>query len=210
MPNAIAEAQRRFGATLRDSSAADRAHAEADFAAAEAAYLYGMPTVRPRLTVQRFPVNQFLGIGELAGPQERAVVAPNRDTLYSVSQLSLANGPLVIDAPATGGRYSVIQLLDAYTNDFAYIGAGAERDTARSVALVPPGWQGALPDGVQRIDSPTKPVWLLGRTLIDGAGALPQHRHRPRRPPARGPAPPAAHELAARAARPLLAVPAPS
>src|SRR4051794_4604937 len=147
MPNAIAEAQRRFGATLRDSSAADRAHAEADFAAAEAAYLYGMPTVRPRLTVQRFPVNQFLGIGELAGPQERAVVAPNRDTLYSVSQLSLANGPLVIDAPATGGRYSVIQLLDAYTNDFAYIGAGAERDTARSVALVPPGWQGALPDG---------------------------------------------------------------
>src|SRR4051794_25973989 len=135
MPNAIAEAQRRFGATLRDSSAADRAHAEADFAAAEAAYLYGMPTLRPRLTVQRFPVNQFLGIGELAGPQERAVVAPNRDTLYSVSQLSLANGPLVIDAPATGGRYSVIQL------------STPTRTTSRTSA---PG-----PSGIRRDRSPS-------------------------------------------------------
>jgi hypothetical protein len=172
VPDAIAKGQRRFGASLRSASASEREHAEATFAAAEAAYLYGMPTVRLRLTVQRFPVNQFVGIGELAGPEERAVVAPNRDTLYSVSQLNLDNGPLVIDAPATGGRYSVIQLLDAYTNDFAYIGAGSERDAARSVAVVPPGWQGVLPDGVQRIDSPTKLVWLLGRTLIDGPDDL--------------------------------------
>lgn len=172
VPSAIAKAQRRFAASLRGASASELRHAQATFATAEAAYLYGMPTVRLRLTVQRFPVNQFVGIGELAGPQERAVVAPNRDTLYSVSQLNLDNGPLVVDAPATGGRYSVIQLLDAYTNDFAYIGAGAERDTARSVAIVPPGWQGALPDGMQRIDSPTKLVWLLGRTLIDGPDDL--------------------------------------
>ena len=173
VPNAIAKAQRRFGASLRGASASERGHAEATFAAAEAAYLYGMPTVRLRLTVQRFPVNQFVGIGALAGPDDRAVVAPNRDTLYSVSQLDLDDGPLVIDAPATGGRYSVIQLLDAYTNDFAYIGAGSERDAARAVAVAPPGWQGALPDGVQLIHSPTKLVWLLGRTLIDGPNDLP-------------------------------------
>jgi hypothetical protein len=172
VPNAIGNAQRRFAASLRGASASELGHAEATFAAAEAAYLYGMPTVRLRLTVRRFPVNQFVGIGQLAGPKERAVVAPNRDTLYSVSQLNLDNGPLVVDAPATGGRYSVIQLLDAYTNDFGYIGAGSERDTARSVAVVPPGWQGALPDGLQRIDSPTKLVWLLGRTLIDGPDDL--------------------------------------
>src|SRR4029079_17848076 len=88
-------------------------------------------------------------------------------TLYSVSQLNLENGPLVIDAPATAGRYSILQLLDAYTNDFAYIGSGAARDSAESVALVPPGWQGTLPDGVRRLDSPTTLVWLLGRTPID-------------------------------------------
>ena len=92
VPDAIAKAQRRFGASLRAASASERGHAEATFAAAEAAYVYGMPTVRLRLTVQRFPVNQFVGIGELAGPEERAVVAPNRDTLYSVASSTWTTG----------------------------------------------------------------------------------------------------------------------
>src|SRR4029078_2800009 len=48
--------------------------------------------------------------------------------------------------------------------------------TATSVALVPPGWQGTLPDGVRRLDSPTTLVWLLGRTLIDGQSDLPAAR----------------------------------
>jgi hypothetical protein len=82
----------------------------------------------------------------------------------------------VIDAPATGGRYSILQLIDAYTNDFAYVGVGAERDSAESVAIVPPGWSGALPDGLRRVDSPTNLVWLLGRTLIDGQADLPAAR----------------------------------
>ena len=146
------------------------------YAIGAAAYVYGYPPVILRLTVSRFPVNQFVGIAQLAGASARAVVAPNHDTLYSVSQLNLENGPLVIDAPATAGRYSILQLLDAYTNDFAYIGSGAERDSAESVAFVPPGWQGTLPDGVRRLDSPTTLVWLLGRTLIDGQSDLPAAR----------------------------------
>ena len=60
-----------------------------------------------------------------ATPGDRTVVAPNHDTMYTVSQLDLRDGPMVIDAPATGGRYSVLQLLDAYTNAVSYIGAGA-------------------------------------------------------------------------------------
>jgi hypothetical protein len=176
LPEAIVGAQRRYGATLRGVSAADRTRAEVAYAIGAAAYLYGYPPVILRLTVSRFPVNQFVGIAQLAGASARAVVAPNHDTLYSVSQLNLENGPLVIDAPATAGRYSILQLLDAYTNDFAYIGSGAERDSAESVALVPPGWQGTLPDGVRRLDSPTTLVWLLGRTLIDGQSDLPAAR----------------------------------
>jgi hypothetical protein len=161
VPDAIAEAEKRHGAT---------------FAAAEAAYVYGLPPVLLRATVQRFPINQFVGIAQLTNAGSRSVVAPNHDTLYSVSQLDLAQGPVVITAPATAGRYSILQLLDAYTNDFAYVGAGAQRDSPQTVAVVPPGWQGALPDGVRRIDSPTNLVWLLGRTLIDGDADLPAAR----------------------------------
>jgi hypothetical protein len=101
------------------------------------------------------------------------VVAPNHDTLYSVSQVDLSSGPMMIDAPATAGRYSVLQLLDAYTNVAGYVGSGSERDHAATVAVVPPGWQGSLPAGVRVIHSPTKLLWLLGRTLIDDAADLP-------------------------------------
>jgi hypothetical protein len=176
LPAEIAAAQRRFGASLHGVGAADRRRAETVFATGLAAYAYGLPPVVLRLTVQRFPRNQFVGIAQLADAGVRAVVAPNHDTLYSVSQVDLSNGPVVIDAPATGGRYSILQLLDAYTNDFAYVGAGAERESAEVVALVPPGWQGVLPPGVRRVDSPTNLVWLLGRTLIDGPRDLPPAR----------------------------------
>jgi len=138
-----------------------------------AAYLYGMPTVLTRLTVQTFPKNQLVGIGQLTTPATRTVVAPNHDTLYTVSQVDLSAGPVLIDAPASPDRYAVLQLLDAYTNDFAYIGSGADRDHASTTALVPPGWQGSLPAGVRVVHSPTKLVWLLGRTLIDSAADLP-------------------------------------
>lgn len=167
LPAAIATAEQRFASSLHGVSGADRQRAEQAFATGVAAYLYGIPPVRVRLTVQRFPRNVLVGIAKLATPATRTVVAPNHDTLYSVSQLDLGAGPLVVDAPATGGRYSVLQLLDAYTNA-AYIGAGSERDHHQAVAIVPPGWQGSLPAGVRVIRSPTKLVWLLGRTLVDG------------------------------------------
>jgi hypothetical protein len=168
VPKTIAGDERRYVSTLGGVGAANRERAGNAFVTAEAAYVFGMPTVLTRLTVQRFPLNLLVGLGRLATPESRTVVAPNHDTLYSVSRVDLTDGPMVIDAPATGDRYSVLQLIDAYTNAFAYVGSGAERDQDRTVALVAPGWQGSLPAGVREIESPTKLVWLLGRTLVDG------------------------------------------
>jgi hypothetical protein len=172
LPKAIAVRERRFAASLEGVSGSERARAEALFARGAAAYLYGMPTVLVRRTVERFGLNLLVGIGELATPETRTVVLPNHDTLYSVSRLDLGTGPLMIDAPATGGRYSVLQLLDAYTNIAGYVGSGSERDHDRTVAVVPPGWRGSLPPDVRVIRSPTKLVWLLGRTLVDGQDDL--------------------------------------
>jgi hypothetical protein len=172
LPRAVAREQRRFAASLRGVSPAARERASRTFATGAAAYLYGLPTVVLRITVQRYPVNELLSVAELATPRLRSVVAPNHDTLYTVSQLDLSGGPLVIDAPATGGRYSILQLLDAYTNVVDYVGSGSERDSPATVALVPPGWQGTPPAGVRVVRSPTKLIWLLGRTLIDGPADL--------------------------------------
>jgi hypothetical protein len=173
VPRTIARDQTAFTGKLRGVSDPERRRATRAFATGEAAYLYGLPTVLVRLTVQRWPTNLLIAVGRLATPEQHTVVAPNHDTLYSVSHVDLNSGPLIVDAPASGGRYTVVQLLDAYTNAFAYIGSGSERDRDHSVALVPPGWQGGLPAGVRVIQSPTRLVWLLGRTLVDGQADIP-------------------------------------
>ncbi|MFN8151401.1 MAG: DUF1254 domain-containing protein [Solirubrobacterales bacterium] len=170
VPTGIAQAERRF---IRNQglSGAEADRAGRLFASSETAYLYGMPAVLTKLTVQRWGANILIGVGRLATPESRTVVSPNNDTLYSVANVDLSSGPVVIQAPATQGRYSVVQLMDAYTNSFAYIGSGSSRDSAQTIALVPPGWQGDVP-GAQIVHSPTNTVWYLGRTLVDGESDL--------------------------------------
>jgi hypothetical protein len=131
-----------------------------------AAYVYGVAPLSVGLTVDRFPPNTVVSIAKLVEPAVKTVVLPNHDTTYTVAQLDLSSGPLVIDVPDTAGRYYVLQLLDAYSNTFRYIGRRTTGTKAGSFALVPPGFSGNLPAGVSRIESPTPLVWMLGRTLV--------------------------------------------
>ena len=143
------------------------------FAAAVAAYVYGLAPVSVSETTQRFPENQLVSIAALTNPTVRTVVLPNVDTTYTVGRLQLSGGPRVLDVPDTAGRYYVIQLLDAYSNTFAYVGRRTTGTKPGSYAVVPPGWKGSLPSGVKRIQSPTNLVWVLGRTLVQDAADMP-------------------------------------
>jgi hypothetical protein len=102
VPSQIERGQRHFAASV---SRSERARAAQLYATGVAAYLYGMPPVIQRLTAQTFPLNSLVGIGQLSTPTNKNVVAPNHDTLYTVSQVDLSSGPMIIDAPATAGRY---------------------------------------------------------------------------------------------------------
>jgi hypothetical protein len=170
------------GLAARERTYADRrpapvrARARRAYAAGAAAWVYGMPTVLLRATVARYPINRLVGVARLAEPSTRVVVAPNHDTTYAIAHVDLGQGPVVVDAPDTRGRYSVLQLMDTFTNAFAYVGAGRERDRATSAALVAPHWQGALPPGLRVIRSPSNVVWVLGRTLVDSDADLPAAR----------------------------------
>ncbi|MBN1529541.1 MAG: DUF1254 domain-containing protein [Thermoleophilaceae bacterium] len=143
------------------------------YSAGVAAYVYGLAPLSVRGTVPRFPRNQIVSIGELVHPEVRTVVSPNVDTTYTVGQIDLSDGPLVVDVPDTKGRYYVLQFMDAYSNTFAYIGRRTTGTRAGSHVLVPPGYSGALPAGARAIRSPTNLIWLIGRTLVRGQADLP-------------------------------------
>lgn len=143
------------------------------------AFVYGYPLVydvtaltdmsaKGMGSVSASPFNAFAHATSLAGPDSK-FVSVNNDTLYSMAQLDLSGGPLRLDVPDTGGKYYVLQFVDAWTNNFAYVGRRATGTGAGSFLIVPPGWQGES-GGLTVIQSPTMVSTIVGRVACDGAG----------------------------------------
>ncbi|MFZ4584060.1 MAG: DUF1254 domain-containing protein [Acidimicrobiia bacterium] len=142
-------------------------------ALAAAAYVWGVPLVISTRTMQTLAgitgVNRLYNQQQLSGPMTRLIVAPNVDTLYSVAVLDLRNGPLALTVPnPITNRYWTYEVLDPYTEAFAYIGTRATRGEAGTWVFTPPGWSGSLPTGAHQIAAPTPQLFLLGRFLVDG------------------------------------------
>lgn len=140
-------------------------------------YVAGYPLVVSTRTMQRLGgllgVNTLFWQSELSGPESRIIVAPNRDTLYSVAVLDLRGEPLVLTLPEVTDRYFTYQLLSPWTESFAYIGTRATEGRAGTWVIAPPGWEGEIPEGAELIESPTPQVFLLGRFLVDDEDDVP-------------------------------------
>ena len=151
------------------------------------AYLYGFPLVFNLDQVTRYvtegvganpaaPFNTFSHARKLAGPQDTFVTI-NNDTLYSMAQLDLSVGPVALHVPDTAGRYYVLQFVDAWTNNFAYVGHRATGTGEGDFLLVPPGWDGAAPDG-HIVDPLPHDRRVHRRPLVGGRGRRPAGRAR--------------------------------
>jgi len=154
------------------------------------AYAYFYPLVTMDVTRRQFvnvepgklpgrgPVNVFHNLPAYPSPEDKAVVRPNFDTLYSVAWLDLTKEPVVVSAPDTGGRYYLLPMLDMWTDVFASPGSRTTGTTAGNFLITPPGWRPGLrerfieefrlPEDTQRIEAPTPYVWIIGRTKTDG------------------------------------------
>lgn len=149
------------------------AAAERPYDVALRAWVYGLPLLNQQRVIVNFPANQLINVTRPTSPAQKLVVLPNVDTLYTTGRLELGREPLVLHVPAVPGRYYTFQLLDAYTNSFAYVGSRTTGSRAGDYAIAGPRWRGRVPPGVRLIRSPTPVVWLLGRTLVRGPGDLP-------------------------------------
>jgi len=142
------------------------------------AYLFGYPLVLMDVTKQvgsqpnapgpHGVVNQFYNMWTYPDPSFTIVVSPNADTLYSIAFLDLSKEPVVLHVPDTKGRYYLMPMLDAWTNVFASPGKRTTGTKAGDFAIAGPGWKGALPQGVKKIQSPTNMAWIIGRTQCNG------------------------------------------
>src|SRR6516162_8625304 len=114
------------------------------------------------------PMNTFANVAAYPTADDRVVVRPNFDTLYSSAWLDLTKEPMIVSVPDTHGRYYLLPMLDMWTDVFASPGWRTTGTSVGSFAITPPGFGGALPQGAVRIDAPTPYVWIIGRTKTDG------------------------------------------
>lgn len=118
------------------------ASAWADFSAspeeargiAKDAYLYGFPVVEMYKTLYtqavdkngpnfKAPLNHISNTARAFTPKDTAFVSPNPDTPSSFLWMDLRAEPVVVTLPQIAEeRYYSVQLVDLYTQNFAYLG----------------------------------------------------------------------------------------
>lgn len=147
------------------------------------AFFYGFALVFDLQELERFirdgmgsvpaaPPNTFSHARQLAGPAE-TFVSINNDTVYSLANVDVSGGPVRFDVPDTAGRYYVMQFVDVWTNNFAYVGHRATGTDAGSFLLVAPDWDGEPPAGAPVIRFPTTFATIVGRWAVSGEDDLP-------------------------------------
>ena len=121
-------------------------------AAAQAAWLYGLPLIEMATTRARAltgrggmagAVNRFVHTRALAGPASRGVTAPNNDTLYSSAWLDLTRGPVTLTIPETGARYISVAGMNFYTDNDFVLGTRTSGGAGGVFTIVGPGQAGS-------------------------------------------------------------------
>jgi hypothetical protein len=158
--------------------AADTTPAEAR-AIAKEAYIYGFPLVdNYRIQHSYFvdrqnpefkaPWNQIHNVPRVFTPADTAIQTPNSDTPYSFVGMDLRGEPIVLTVPPIEKeRYFSIQLIDAYTFNFDYLGSRATGNEGGSYLIAGPSWKGETPKGVKKVfRSETDFVFAVYRTQL--------------------------------------------
>jgi hypothetical protein len=170
--------------SLNARAANDVSPAEAR-AIAKEAYIYGFPMVdnyriqygyfEDRLDPEfKAPWNLIANIPRVYTPADTAIQTPNSDTPYSFLGMDLRAEPIVLTVPVIEKeRYFSVQLIDAYTFNFAYIGSRATGNGGGSFLIAGPGWKGEKPKGVKEvIRSETEFVLAVYRTQLFNPGDI--------------------------------------
>ncbi|MCK6189219.1 DUF1254 domain-containing protein [Pseudomonas sp. EYE_354] len=148
-------------------------------AIAKEAYLYGFPVVEMYKTLYtqavdkggthfKAPFNRIGHTAQVFTPKDTAPLTPNPDTPYSFVWMDLRSEPLVLTLPKIeDDRYYSVQLIDLYTQNFAYLGTRSTGNNGGHYMIAGPDWKGQQPVDVDRvIYSESNIAYALYRTQL--------------------------------------------
>ncbi|HVD70565.1 MAG TPA: DUF1254 domain-containing protein [Actinomycetota bacterium] len=148
---------------------AETAYDQLDFAHGLNAYLNGFPgastwALRKGFNEAGVKDNEILIFSELMDSQSLFLTA-NADTVYFVGVVDLSSGPMVVETPP-----QALALFDdmwfQWIIDFGL--PGPDRGEGGRFLLIPPGYDGSLPDSGYHVGhSRTTRAILLGRSFIN-------------------------------------------
>lgn len=148
------------------------------------AYVYGLPIAMNHATFADYfsnknsseykgnVANRFYHTRRLFTAENKSIVTPNQDTMYSTALLDLRGGPVVLKVPKVeDGRYYTVQLVDSNTYNFGYVGSRSTGNDEGSYAIAMDGWRGALPGNAKRVFYSSTPfaMPLLRVQVFSGA-----------------------------------------
>ena len=153
---------------------------------AKEAYIYAFAMMENYQTIYKQAVDakdpayvggfgKFRHYSEPFSPANHDVVTPNNDTPYSWAWLDLRTEPWVVSVPAVPqSRYYVMQWIDLFTQNFAYIGVRSTGFGAGSYMIAGPDWHGTTPSGITKVfHAETAIVGTLTRTSLNGPEDVP-------------------------------------
>jgi hypothetical protein len=153
---------------------------------AQEGFIYGLPIVMNyAATYQMFvdstssqykaPIGTLFNEARVFTPKDTAIVTPNSDTPYSFLYVDLRAEPTVISVPAVPrSRYYSVQLTDANTFNYGYIGTRATGTGAGDYMIVGPDWKGDTPPHIKQVFHSTTDFSIVGfRTQLFGPADMP-------------------------------------
>ncbi|MFN5476270.1 MAG: DUF1254 domain-containing protein [Sphingobacteriales bacterium] len=168
-------------------AAADKALTAAEARAiAKEAYIYGYPVVddyriqhayfvQKDNTEYKGAYNVLHSAARVYTPADKAVQTPNSDTPYGMLGLDLRTEPFVLTIPKIEkGRYFSVQLVDAYTHNFNYLGSRTTGNDGGNYLVTGPNWKGEKPKGITEIiPCETELALVIYRTQLFNPQDLP-------------------------------------
>jgi hypothetical protein len=152
------------GYPLKDT--VDRSYDDVDLNRAIQAYKFFFPSVAfatGYVALEQAGIKPNHAGAIMAGSPKQIVYTPNSDTPYAMVPLDLSSGPMVVELPAGPLICVVNDLNQRYVMDLGLPGPDAGKGGKH--VIIPPGYQGHIPQGYYSATATTNRVILAMRAL---------------------------------------------